>query len=350
MVVSGWLIKFPYWLSWQIHRVCGKLDEVVFYLDYEHDYAVIEYILPHLRFPYRLVVRNRRLAQIFKEKGLGLEVSSWPVFPRAVIMTRHAFHRFPIKAIKKIGMKHGPYFFKKMIHPAKFNAFEMFVFISESELKLARRAGVKTGLAGGYSRLDAFSDPRIIVKSQAIKQQPGFDVSKKTLLFTTTWDGSGMSAIGQWLDKLHALTGKFNILLSLHPMMSEALAARAWSIPGVFLAGPEELPAQMLAADMMVGDTSSALAEFCVLDKPMITFRVDSGRRLSPEIKDMIDDISLKIEAIDEIPRAVMQYEKDPSLKQVSRQYWTRVFFDDVHVPHGPRAAAILNDWVRDNL
>lgn len=347
MVVSGWLLKFPYWLGWQVRRVFGKLDEAVFYLDYEHDYFIIEHLLPHLNFPYRLVARNRKLAQNLRAKGV--EAGVWPAFPRRLIMTRHAFHRFPIGTIKKVGLKHGPWFFKKMIHPDKFNAFDLFVFISESEVKLARQAGVTTGVAGGYPRLDAFYDPRIISRSQAIRQQPGFDASKKTLLFTTTWDGSGMSAAHRWFDELHSLTEKFNILLSLHPMMSEGMKEKARSIPGVFFAGPEQLPAQMLAADMLVGDTSSALAEFCALEKPIITFTVDKGARLTPEIRTMIADISLQIENMDELPVAVSKYEMDASLKQAQRKHWTKVFFDDVTVSHGQKAAAVLNDWVRYN-
>ena len=347
MVVSGWLIKIPYWLCWHVRRVFGLLDETVFYLDYAHDYFIIEHLLPHLNFPYRLVARNRRLAQNLRARGV--EAGVWPAFPRRLILTRHAFHRFPLRAIKKVGLKHGPWFFKKMIRPGKFNAFDLFVFISESEVKLARQAGVTAGVAGGYPRLDAFSDPQIMAKSQAIRQQPGFDAAKKTLLFTTTWDGSGMSAAHRWFNELHSLTEKFNILLSLHPMMSEGMKEKARSIPGVFLAGPEELPAQMLAADMLVGDTSSVLAEFCALEKPIITFTVDKGARLTPEIRTMIADISLQIENTVEIPMAVEQYEKNPSLKQAQRQHWTGIFFDDVNVSHGQKAAAVLNDWVRYN-
>ncbi len=345
MVVSGWLIKFPYWLCWQVRRAFGKLDEAVFYLDYAHDYFIIEHLLPHLDFPYRLVARNRELAQNLRARGI--ETGVWPAFPRRLIMTRHAFHRFPIGAIKKAGLKHGPWFFKKMIHPGKFNAFDLFVFISESELKLAREAGVTTGVVGGYSRLDAFSDARNIAKSQNIRLQPGFNTKKKTLLFIATWDGSGMSAIDRWIDQLHFLTEKYNILLSLHPMMSKGVKEKAKSFAGVFFAGPEELPAQMLAADMLVGDTSSALAEFCALDKPIITFRVDKGQRLTPEIRIMIADISLQIKNMDELPVAVGKYEMDASLKQAQRKHWSKVFFDDVNVSHGLKAAAVLNDWVR---
>src|SRR5690606_10115175 len=126
MVASGLLIKVPYWLWWHLLRLLRGPGGVAFYLDDEHDYATIDLLLPHLKFPFLLVARNRKVASALAEKGI--KVRTWPVFPAAVIMARHALHRFPIRAVRKVGLKHGPHFFKKMIRPEKFNAFDLFVF------------------------------------------------------------------------------------------------------------------------------------------------------------------------------------------------------------------------------
>lgn len=323
----------------------NKLDGIVFWIDSTHDYAIIEYILPHLEAPYRIVARNSKVAALLKARGVDATI--WPAFPSLVIMTRHAFHRFPIKAIKKIGMKHGTYHFKKMIHPDKYNAFDLFLFNSEFEAKEAAGMGITCGVAGGYSRLDAFSDPKTIENSHAIKETPGFDNNKKTLLFTATWDGSGMSAIDQWIDHLEGLTSRYNIMLSLHPMMSEGIARKARSIAGIMFAEPELLPAYMLAADVLISDTSSVMAEFCALDKPIITFRVEKAKRLTPEIREMISDISLQISSIDELHQAVAQHEGQPDTKRAQRQRWTQVFYGDIHQGHGKKTAAKINDFVK---
>lgn len=346
MVASGLLIKFPYWLWWHLLRLLRGPGGVAFYLDYEHDYANIEHLLPHLKFPFLLVARNRKVASALAEKGI--KVRTWPVFPAAVIMARHALHRFPIRAVRKVGLKHGPHFFKKMIRPEKFNAFDLFVFISENEVRMAEKQGVRVGVAGGYPRLDAFADPKTLALVQEIKKQTGFDEKKQTLLLTATWDRSGMSAVHQWIDALPALEERFNLLVSLHPMMSENIVSKLRAVPGIFLAGPVELTAAMLAADVLIGDTSSVLAEFCALNKPIITFRVETGRRLTPDISRMISDISLQIDKLDELEPAILQYQENPSLKRSERLQWRNIFFGDTDNSHGKKVAAILNDWYKD--
>ncbi|MEE4176987.1 MAG: CDP-glycerol glycerophosphotransferase family protein [Bacteroides sp.] len=345
MVVTGILLKFPYWLGWQLRRLMRGPGKVAFYLDSEHDHAVIEHILPHLNFPFDLVARNLKVASALRKRGIA--VKTWPVFPPAVIMARHALHRFPIKAVRKAGLKHGPHFFKKMIRAEKFNAFDLFIFISENEVGTAKKNGVRVGVAGGYPRLDAFSHPKTIALSEKILKQPGFDSSKKTLLFTATWDQSGMSAVDRWIDELQGLKERFNLLVSLHPMMSEEQLRKAKAVPGIFLASPEDLPACMLAADFLIGDTSSVLAEFCALDKPIITFRVDTGRRLSSEIRQMISEISLQIDKLEELDQAILRYQENPQLKQSERQRWNKIFFDNPSGSHGKKVAAILNQWVQ---
>ncbi|WP_218570936.1 hypothetical protein, partial [Pseudomonas sp. Kh14] len=44
--------------------------------------------------------------------------------------------------------------------------------------------------------------------------------NKPIIVFTATYDKSGMSAIHLWADKLGLLTEKYNIYVTLHPWMS----------------------------------------------------------------------------------------------------------------------------------
>ena len=347
MVFSGYLIKGPYWVFWHLLRWLGKLDDVVFYVDSEQDYVVIEHILPHLNKPFRIVARNEKVAKTLRKKGV--DARAWPAFPRLLIMARHAFHRFPIAAIKKIGMNHGIYHFKKMIRAEKYNAFDLYLFISEAEAQQAKEYGVSCGVAGGCPRKDTFSDPHTIAASQKIKQQDSFDPQKKTLLFTATWDRSGLSAINRWIDHLPQLALQYNVFVSLHPMMSQTYFERVLAIPGIQFAQPHMLPAHMLAADLLISDTSSVMAEFCGLDKPIITFRVDSGKRLTKEIKEMIQDISIGIDSVDELGGAIEQYTQNPGLKSDLRARWNKVFYGEHKGSHGKKAAAIINNYIAKN-
>lgn len=344
MKVSGLLVNLPYGFFWNLYRISNRLDGVIIYVESVHDYYCMAYILPHLRFPFKLVSKNRRVKRELDE--LGVSASVWPSFPSVVIMARHSFHRFPVKAIKKIGLHHGPYFFKKMISAKKFNTFDIYLFSSTGGLNKACQHGVTCGLVGGYSRLDAFKDTAVIDESRRIKMHDNFSEDKKTLLFTATWDGSGQSAIDLWADKLDGLASKYNILISLHPKMSERYVQKVKQHREAIYLKQSLLYAGMLVTDFLISDTSSVMAEFCVLDKPIITFRIQKGARLTSEITEMINDISIQINHLRDLEEAIMQYEHQPGLKQSGREKWHKHIFDDTSVSHGKKAAELINQYL----
>jgi CDP-glycerol glycerophosphotransferase (TagB/SpsB family) len=344
MVISGYLIKIPYWLIWQMCRLTGQLKQLVFYVDMMHDYYIIENILPHLKFDYCIATRNHKLARLLRQKNLP--VHTWPVFPRVLIMARHSFHRFPIKSIKKIGLRHGPYQFKKMISASKYNAFDLYLFTSDSEVATVREKGIICGVAGGYPRLDSFFKPETITLCQKLRSSADFDENKKSILFTATWDNSGLSAIDLWVREIGKLTSRYNVMVSLHPMMGNDRVKHIQSTKGIIVANAGSLPACMLLADFLVGDTSSVIAEFCALDKPIITFEVPESGRLTPEIRRMIREISLQISNMDQLEKTIERYLNQPELKKPERQRWNKIFFDDVNVSHGEKAAEIINTFI----
>ncbi len=344
MVLSGYLMKIPYWTYWQLRRLWGKLDGVVFYVESGHDYRIMEHVLPYIAPSYKIVARNKKIADKLTEQGI--ETSVWPAYPSFLIMARHAFHRFPVSSIKKIGMRHGPYHFKRMIDARKYNAFDLFLFTSQTEVSIAVEKGIHCGIAGGYPRLDALRAANTPEKRHQLKVKTGFDNDKKNLLFTATWDKSGMSAIDLWVNNLQELTKEYNVMVSLHPGMGQHYISTVKLTEGVLLVDSDDLPAHMVLADFLISDTSSVIAEFCALNKPIITFRVPASERLTPEIQQMIGDISLQITDIAQVKGAVNQYLEQPDLKRSNREKWNKVIFDDPHVSHGARAAEIINDFI----
>lgn len=344
MVLSGVIIKFPYWICWQLRRITGRLHGVVFYMESTHDYHVMEYILPHIQAPYAIAAKSKEVTTVLRHKGL--KVITWPVFPTVVIMARHAFHRFPIKAIKRIGLMHGPYYFKNMISAKKYNAFDLYLFTSPRVLHQASQKGIRVGQVGGYARIDAFKDPAVISESTHIKSQANFMENKKTLLFSATWDGSGQSAVDRWADKLGSLDSRYNILVSLHPMMSATYVQKVKQNKDVYFLKQDQLYAGMLLADLMICDTSSVMAEFCALDKPMISFRIQEGPRLTQVIKNMISEISTQINHIEELDDRISQYMSHPDLKRTDRQRWRQQIYEDTSVSHGKKTADAINSFL----
>jgi CDP-glycerol glycerophosphotransferase (TagB/SpsB family) len=234
-----------------------------------------------------------------------------------------------------------------MIASKKYNMFDLFLFTSQHEADVAKSLGIKSAIAGGYPKLDAFRQKETIAFSKQLVQKPFFRREKKTLLFTATWAQSGMSAVDKWVDQLPLLIKDYNIMVSLHPMMDKSYEEKVKNIHHIFYAKPEELPACMLAADFLVSDTSSVIAEFCALNKPIITFKVTAGHRLTPEIKAMIRDVSLQIVSLDELAEAIKGYEGNNDLKKPERMYWNRLFYDNPDAIQGRRAASIINDKLK---
>ncbi|TVQ12527.1 MAG: hypothetical protein EA361_10830 [Bacteroidetes bacterium] len=339
MVISGILLKVPYWLTWKVKKLNHTLDGLVFYVATEHDYRVIENLLPHLPSSFLLTTRSKTVVELLQAKGLP--VKKWPAFPEVLVMVRHAFHLFPVAEIKKIGMRHGPYHFKRMINAKKYNIFDVFLFTSSHEADIARTMGIKGAVSGGYPPLDSFKDEKVISKSTCLFENASLDKNKITLLFTSTWDKSGMSAIDRWADKLTNLADQFNIMVSLHPAISFKWKSIIQQ-QGVCIVNSQQMAEAMLLADFLISDTSSVIAEFCALNKPVIAFRVPFSPRLTPEIGKMISEISLQIDQVDELSGAVERYRIQPDLKEKDREYWNKIIFDDTNISHGNKAAEII--------
>lgn len=304
MKVSEIFLQFPYYLTWKVQKLFDKKPATVdFYIGEVMDYYVMQGVIR--RFPgSRIVAKNIAVRKELAK--LGIPATLWPTFPDVVIMARHAMHEYPIKNVLKIGINHGPYVFKYMIKASKYNAFELFFMSSQEEVTLGEQIGVKSGVTVGYPKLDpAFNGEYNEEYLSKLRERIGLSREKKTILFSATWDKSGMSAIHHWYNRLGELTERYNVMVTLHPFMSKFYRRAIETTPGIYYIQDANSIPYLMLADVLVSDTSSIIAEYCSLDKPIVTFKVAEARRLTKEVRELISSISISIDTFDQISAAL---------------------------------------------
>lgn len=346
MVGSELLYAPVYGAIWKLAGKLGRQIPLAFYCPEEIDLLCFEPVARHLP---RLVYLSgdRSIQAALTRKGLPNRNTL--SFPQALIMSRHALHRFPCRNIISIGMRHGPYHFKRMTKAENYNRFGLYLFSSRADLEAARELGVKVGKAVGFPKLDPAFDGSI-TEPQLLAQKKlwGIDPSKPTLLFTSTWNGSGMSAIGIWLPRLREIIPRWNVLVTLHPWVSASYRKALSRMRGVNVVKQVDLLKAMLCADVCVGDQSSILAECCALDKGMVTFRTPPAARSLAQIDELLERISLRISGFDELEPACERFLIDPSLLSQQRAEANRLMFDTLDGQAGKRAAAAILDYLRE--
>ncbi|MFZ0390967.1 MAG: CDP-glycerol glycerophosphotransferase family protein, partial [Calditrichia bacterium] len=232
------------------------------------DYEIFKNIQPFL--PPIPIVTARKYRANFMEKGITPQFL--PCFPKAVIMFRHAVHKFPEEKIIKIGLRHGAYHFKKLSSAGSYNKFDVFLMTSSHEVQVAQSTGISTGRAVGFPKLDPLFNGKLSDEIlESYRRKVKLNKTKKTVLFTATWDGSGMSAAETWIPVLPKLVDSYNVMVSVHPWSSAKLKKRIRNQPGIYFIQDADVVPYLALADIMVGDTSSVIAEFCALNKPIIT-------------------------------------------------------------------------------
>ena len=324
-------------MLWKLIHLFTKNPGLMVYCADPLDYVVLKPVIDHL--PGAIfIAKNGKTARYLKTQGIACR--RMPSFPMAVIMCRHGAHKFPVQEIIKIGFRHGAYHFKSFAHTKYYNSFDRYFVTSKAEEKLAREHGITSAVAIGFPKLDPLFDGTFDeAKRNACKKLAKIDAQKKTILFTATWDKSGMSAIEKWIHRIHQLTAKYNVLVTVHPWMSKKYLQKLRSMEGIFfIENPDVLP-YLLIADVMIGDTSSILAEFCVLDKPIITFKTKPGKRSDPELEQLIQRFSVRIEKFDELQSALESELERPDNKSMDRKMAAKIMFDDLTPGAGKKAA-----------
>jgi len=340
MVFTYYLYKYPYKLAWYLLKFLNKNSGVVAYCADPLDYIVLKPVLFNLP-DIPVIAKNRRTVAYLQKQGISC--NRLPCFPRAVIMGRHAAHKFPEEKIVKIGFRHGAYYFKAFANAKYYNAFDLFFLTCQKEVEEAVKTGIEPARAIGFPKLDPVFNGSIneqVIKS--VSNRANLNPGKKTIIFTATWDKSGMSAIHRWIDKVHNFTNAYNVLITVHPWTSKKYLNRLKKTDGVFfIQDPDVLP-YLVIADVLVGDTSSIIAEFCVMDKPIITFKVAETKRSVPEITQLLKEISIQVESVNELQNAIEYSFKNPGERSKERQKASQMMFDQLDGQAGKRAADII--------
>lgn len=337
MVLSYYIIKPPYTLWWHLKRLLGKTEGVVLYCANTLDYEIFAPVQRYLK-PLPVVAKDKKAQRALR--AIGVESTRLPSFPDGVIMCRQAAYRFPATAIPKIGISHGVYNFKPFASADSHNLLNRYFMTSSTDVENARKAGIHSGFAVGYPKLDpAFDGTYDAAFCSAFRDKIGLDKNKQTILFTATWDKSGLSAIDQWADKLASLAQRYNIMVTVHPWTSTHYIEQIRNTPGVLFIDTFDVIPYIMQADLCVGDASSILGECCALDKPIITFAMPEGKRTVPQVHKMIRDFSLQIKGISELDDAIEQCLANPAAKQAQRAAANRIMFDELDGRAGERAA-----------
>lgn len=345
MVFSYYLYKYPYWLIWKLVRLFKKNPELVVYCADPLDYVVLKPVIDHL--PESIwLAKNGKTARYLQSQGIAAR--RMPSFPRAVITCRHAAHKFPVVEIIKIGFRHGAYHFKAFARARYYNSFDCYFVTSQTEAKLARAHGITSAFAIGFPKLDPLFDGTFdAARLDAYKKLARIDSQKRTLFFTATWDKSGMSAIEKWIDRLHQLTPKYNVLVTVHPWISKKYVRMLRNMAGIFFIESQKVLPYLLLAEVMIGDTSSILAEFCALDKPIITFRTTPARRTDPDLENLLEQFSARIDSFDELQDAIEFELQNPDNKSQDRRAATKIMFDDPAAGAGKKAAEKIRSLLK---
>ena len=341
MVGSELLYRPIYTAAWKHAGRTNRQTPLAFYCPEEIDLLGFEQVAKHLP-PITYISSNHKVSGKLQQAGLSCK--GLFSFPKVLIMSRHSLHRFPSDEILAIGMRHGPYHFKRMTKAENYNRFSLYLFSSQADLEAARAIGVRVGQAVGFPRLDPAFDGSITQNHlKVLSRRLALDPSKPTMLFTATWDASGMSAIDLWFRHLADLSKRWNILVTLHPWISSKYRKALRHIEGARLVAPADLLKAIMLANVCVGDQSSILAECCALDKGIVTFETNPAARALPEIDELLKNISVRIYRYSELEQACQLFLDEPSLLQEQRQSANLLMFDALDGQAGKLAAdAIL--------
>ena len=344
MVFSYYIKKYPYKAMWRLSRLFGNPPKISAYIAMPMDYIVLKPVLKHFH-DIHYIAKNSETLEYLKSEGIK-NISKYG-YPDVVIMCRHSTYRFPEEKIIKIGFRHGAYHFKAFVSADDYNTFDLYFMTSEKEVAIAKELGIVSAVSGGFPKLDpAFDGTMNEEYLLPYRKKANLDLNKRTVIFCTTWDGSGMSAIEKWAEKLDELTSQYNIVVTLHPWVSQKYYKMIENNPNVYLINENDVLPYLMISDVMVGDISSIIAEFCALDKPVITFKVQAGKRIVPEVVEIISDISIQIDDFSELNGAIVHSLNIPIEKSPARKAANQIMFDTLDGRSGERAAQVIKEFL----
>jgi CDP-glycerol glycerophosphotransferase (TagB/SpsB family) len=150
----------------------------------------------------------------------------------------------------------------------------------------------------GWPKMDPLFDQSIVQKKSR----------RPVVLFASTFTPrlSAAAPLRETIGHL-ADTGKWEWIVTLHPKMDRSVVAGYRDIKGdnLTLIETDDTIPLLLKADVIVSDTSSIISEFCLTQKPAVTFR---NRRPGPHLVNITDpaELSAAIEEALSRPKALM--------------------------------------------
>jgi CDP-glycerol glycerophosphotransferase (TagB/SpsB family) len=337
MTPAYYLYKYPYQLGWYLTKLFGLQKELVFYCADPLDYEMFLPIKKHLP-DVEIIAKNNKTRKYLKSKGIAY--LRMPVFPKAVIMARHSPYKFSVNQIIKIGFDHGLYQFKKWTAPENYNMFNRYFVSSPEQVKTAKTLGITTTKAIGYPKLDnAFNGTYNERFLEKIKKKLTIDNNKKTVIFTSTWDVDGLSALDRWIERVGELTEKYNVLITVHTWTKKSKLEKLKKIPNTHFLNEYDVTPYIMLADVFIGDYNSLIGEACALDKPIITFRVPESQRTINAVREMIAKISIQIDTFNEINEAIERSINNPKEKRREREEANKIMYLALDGNAGKRAA-----------
>jgi len=343
MVLSYYLYKYPYKIAWYLSKLLFNKKIIAFYcadpLDYEMFLPIAKY-LP----PVKIIAKNNKTKNYLRSKGI--DFINMPVFPDVVIMARQMPYKFPVKSIIKFGFDHGLYQFKRWTAARNYNEFDIYFVSSQEQVFIAKNYGIKSVMAIGYPKNDnAFNGTYNNEKYlEQIRKRLNIDPSKKTILFSTTWNVGGLSKIDKWIDSLELLKQEYNILTTAHTWIDESYKIKLRNIPNTHFLEEYDITPYLILADVLIGDYNSLIGEFCAFDKPIITFKVEPSERTLPDILELLNKISYQVNTFDELVKVIKKVLELPKEKSDERMQANKIFFYALDGLAGKRAAdAIMN-------
>jgi CDP-glycerol glycerophosphotransferase (TagB/SpsB family) len=264
-------------------------------------------------------------------------------------MARHAPYKFSVQQILKIGFDHGLYQFKRWTSPENYNRFNRYFVSSPEQVKSAKTLGITTTKAIGYPKLDnAFNGTYNEEFLNKIKTELKLDSNKRTIIFTSTWDVDGLSALDRWIDRVEELTDKYNVLITVHTWTDKNKIDKLKSIKNAFYLDKFDVTTYLMISDVFIGDYNSLIGEACALNKPIITFKVPESKRAITEVREMISNISIQINTFDKIGAAIEESLDNPRAKETQRKEANEIMYLALDGKAGKRAAEEIKTLIKE--
>lgn len=343
MVFSEYILKIPYSVIWYMRRLFRSKREVIFYCDNILDYLYFKNDLKYLP-EVKVVAKNKKVQ--FELNRYNVISTLYPAFPDVLITARHPLHKFPVKLIYKIGVRHGVYHFKNFIATEKFNRFDAYFMSSKYEVEEAKHLGIRNVYSCSTPKSDDFFDDEKINEFKEFRKQ--FD-DREIILFSATWDKSGLGAVEKWYDKLDLLSGKFNIIVTLHPWISQEYKEKVKSNKNIHFIEDNDLNKYLYISDYLVSDTSSIIGEFACLQKPIITFKIPVQGRLIQNVVDMLEEMSYRVDDFEEIEGVIGLIQANGDVKAPIYEKYLNILYDLPFGNNGKKRAEMIRKLIEEN-